>query len=227
MCSQMIATLDDNVAGKNSSDKIVSTDSTIKSFRDAQTALSSRKSITLPCRSNLLWIATDGSVKNRDIGATLYVSRNDNLPGFFSAKLRKHQVTWLPREVEAWSIAAAVKHFSPYIIKSDQQACVLTDSKPCVQAIDKLCRSKFSVSPRVTSFLTTVSRYQVSIKHLAGSANIPSDFASRNAPDCDQSNCQICNSYQICLESHSSRVPRSPTCPLPPFTRHATFNEGY
>ena len=69
---------------------------------------------------------------------------------------------------------------------------MLTNSKPCVQTIDKLCRGEFSASPRVTSFLTTVSRYQVSLQHLAGEANLPSDFTSRNAPYCNEPNCQIC-----------------------------------
>ena len=45
----------------------------------------------------------------------------------------------------------------------------------------------------MTSFLTTVSRYQVNLQHLAGKANLPSDFTSRNAPDCSEPNCQICN----------------------------------
>ena len=100
---------------------------------------------------------------------------------------------WLPCEVEVLSISAAVKHFSPYIIQSKHTACVLTDSKPCVQAIEKLCRGQFSASPRVTSFLSTVSRYQVTVQHVKGSANIPSDFSSRNAPDCNEPNCQICS----------------------------------
>ena len=91
------------------------------------------------------------------------------------------------------SIAASIKHFSPFIIQSPHPTTVLTDSKPCVQEIDKLCRGEFSVSPRVTSFLTTVSRYQVNLQHLAGKANLPSDFTSRNAPDCSEPNCQICN----------------------------------
>ena len=51
-----------------------------------------------------------------------------HLAGFFSAKLRKHQVTWLPCEIEALCIAAAVKHFSAYIIQSTQRTCVLADS---------------------------------------------------------------------------------------------------
>ena len=125
----------------------------------------------------------------------MYVTRHDHLhlAGFYSAKLRKHQVTWLPCEVEALSIAATVKHYSPFIIQSKHRACVLTDSQPCVQAINKLCKGEFSASPRVTSFLTTVSRYQVSLQHLAGNANLPSDFASRNAPDCTENQCQICS----------------------------------
>ena len=77
----------------------------------------------------------------------MYVSRTSqlHLAGFFSAKLRKHQVTWLPCEVEALSIAASVKHFSPFIIQSPHPTTVLTDSKPCVQAIDKLCRGQAHV----------------------------------------------------------------------------------
>ncbi|VDI74272.1 Hypothetical predicted protein [Mytilus galloprovincialis] len=75
---------------------------------------------------------------------------------------------------------------------SKLQANVLTDSKPCVQGFEKLCRGEFSASPRVTSFLSVVSRYQVSVNHLSGRANIPSDFASRNAPVCTEPNCQVC-----------------------------------
>ena len=33
----------------------------------------------------------------------------------------------------------------------------------------------------------------MSIQHLAGSATLPSDFASRNAPDCNAPHCQICS----------------------------------
>ena len=69
----------------------------------------------------------------------------------------------------------------------------MTDSKPCVQTFEKLFRGEFSASPRVTSFLSTASRYQVNIRHLAGSSNVPSDFASRKAPECNQPRCQICS----------------------------------
>ena len=126
---------------------------------------------------------------------TLYVLRDQklHLARYFIAKFKKHQASWLPCEIEALSIAAAVKHFAPYIIQSKSNSCVLTDSKPCVQAFDKLCRGQFSSSPRVTSFLSSVSRYQVVLLHLAGSANLPSDFASRYAPACHDPLCQVCS----------------------------------
>ena len=58
---------------------------------------------------------TDGSVVKHGTGATQYVTRNDKLSmaGFFSAKLEKHQVTWLPCKIEALSIAASVKSAAP------------------------------------------------------------------------------------------------------------------
>jgi hypothetical protein len=57
----------------------------------------------------------------------------------------------------------------------------------------KLCRGEFSTSPRVSTFLSTISRYQVLVQHIAGASILPSDFASRNAPDCRDMACQVCN----------------------------------
>jgi hypothetical protein len=107
-----------------------------------------------------LWIVTDGSVTRHGFGATLYGMRKNKLrlAGLFSAKLRRHQVTWLPCEIESLSIGAAIKHYSPYIVQSSKTSWVLTDSKPSVQSVQKLYRGEFSASPRVTSFLFNVSR---------------------------------------------------------------------
>jgi hypothetical protein len=171
----IIAPLESAIAGQQSCDKIKWSDALSQQFKFAQSSLANNKSITLRKQSDKRWIVTDCSVTKRGIGATLYVSRHQTLllAEFFSTKLRKHQVNWLPCEIEALSIAAAVKNFSPFIIQSHHPACILTDSKPCVQAIDKLRRGEFSASPRVTSFLSIVSRYQADIQHLAGSANVP------------------------------------------------------
>ena len=63
---------------------------------------------------------------------------------------------------------------------------MLTDSKPRVQAYEKLHHGEFS------TFLSTVSRYQASVRHVSGSAILPADFASRNAPPCEDDVCQVC-----------------------------------
>ena len=194
-CASLLSPLEGATAGLQSSDPIVWTDDLHDALQSAQSALLSNRVITLPRPSDQLWIVTDAAVKSHGIGSTLYVTRDNklHLAGFFSAKLRGRQSTWLPCEVEALAIAVSIKHFSPYIIQSHHKPCILTDSKPCVQAFEKLCRGEFSASPRVTTFLSAVSRYQASVRHLSGSENVPSDFASRNAQACTTPSCQICS----------------------------------
>ena len=90
--------LEDAIFGLQSADKVTWSDTLREQFNHAQQRLSMRASITLPRPTDQLWIVTDGSAVTRHgIGATLYVSRDNkiHLAGFFSAKLRKHQVAWL------------------------------------------------------------------------------------------------------------------------------------
>ena len=197
-CSSYLSPLDETTAGKQSQDHISWSDELLQSFQKAQSALQTNRTIVLPQASDQLWIVTDAGIRNHSIGATLYAYRHDTLrlAGFFSAKLQKRQVLWLPCEVEALAIAIAIKHFSPYIVQSKHKPCILTDSKPCVQAYEKLCRGEFSVSPRVSTFLSAVSRYQGSVQHIAGATNLPSDHASRNAPECNDPSCQVCSFVQ-------------------------------
>ncbi len=70
--------------------------------------------------------------------------------------------------------------------QSSEQVNVLTDNKPWVQAYQKLCRDKFFTSSRVWTFLTAVSRFHISVRHLKGDADLPSDFSCRNATPCQQ-----------------------------------------
>ena len=64
-CSQLIAPLDTAIAGLQSQDRVPWTDELFKHFSNAQEALTSHKSITLPQPSDQLWIVTDGSVSKR------------------------------------------------------------------------------------------------------------------------------------------------------------------
>ena len=148
-CSQLLAPLDQIISGKESCDTILWTDTSLVHFHAAQNALREHKSIALPRPSDQLWIVTDGSVAKSGIGATLYVNRDSKvqLAGSFSAKLRKHQVTWLPCEIEALSIAASIKHFSPYIIQSVQPKCLLTEHQAMCTGSSKIVSWRIFCQP--------------------------------------------------------------------------------
>ena len=113
------------------------------------------------------------------------------LAGYFNAKRKSYQDAWLPCEAEALCIGVSVKFFAPYIIQSNHQTTILTDSKACVQASQKLRKGLFSVSPRISTFLSSLSRYKVDVQHIAGKNNIFVDFASRNPIVCEGP-CQVC-----------------------------------
>ena len=129
-CSDVVDPLECTLTGLQSNDKLLWNENLTLKFTTAQEHLSRHKSIVLPCPSDTLWIVADGSVTKRGLGTTLYVSRAGrlHLAGLYSGRLLKHQLTWLPCEVEALSIAAAVKYFSPFIIQSSHPMTVLTDS---------------------------------------------------------------------------------------------------
>ena len=98
-------------------------------------------------------------------------------------------------------------HYSPYIIQSSHVTSVLSDSQPCVDAFQKLCRGEFSLSARVTTFLSIISRYQCDLKHISGVDNPLSDYQSRNAVACDIPTCQICT-FVSRMESSAVRSVR-------------------
>ena len=183
-------------AGKKSSDKLAWIDDLVSAFCAAQKALStSTKSIASPQPDDKLWIVNDGAVRQPGIASTLYVMRQGKpVP---AAKLNHNQKYWLTCEIEALAISASINHFTLYNIQSSLHVCILTDSKPCVQAYEKLCRVSFSASPRISTFLSIVSRYQASIRHIRGIHNALSDFASRHPIEYHDKRCQICSFCQI------------------------------
>lgn len=199
--SDVLSPLEDTIAGKEKLEKIHWSDSLLTSFKLSQKQLANAKVITIPRTDDHLQVVTDAS--KTGMAATLFVVRNNKplVAGFFNAKLRKHQVQWLPCELEALCIGAAVKHFGAEIVNSNHKALVLTDSRPCVQSYEKLCRGEFSSSSRVATFLSIVSRFHVQLAHISGSDNVLVDYASRNPLECNNPDCQICKFIQQLEES--------------------------
>ena len=191
-CARHLDALEASIAGKQKNDKISWSDSLTQSYRSSQEALKTVSAITLPTRNDSLTLVHDGSQVG--IGSVLYMKRGDNIKvgGYFSAKLKQHQLRWYPCEIEALSIAVSATHFGPYIRQSIHCTQILTDNRPCVQAWDKMRRGQFSTSARVATFMSTLSEFNVEVQHISGKLNIPSDFLSRNPLSCDSSNCQIC-----------------------------------
>ena len=202
--ASLLSPLEAMVVGKVSkSAKIEWKDEQLLSFQKAQKALKHTDTIVLPKPDDILWIVTDAASTPGAIGATLYAVRGEKtlLGGFYNAKLPKFQQKWLPCEQEGIAIGMALKHFSPLIIQSSHKPCILTDSKPCVDAVEKLSRGEYSASARLTTFLSSVSRYQAVVKHISGVANTTSDFISRNPVPCDTPSCQICKFIRQSMEA--------------------------
>ena len=186
--------LEDLVAGKESCDKLTWNDELVKAFKSAQKALMNPKTITLPHPNDQLILISDGCNSLPAVGATLFVKRNDNLRigGYFSAKIHKYQIPWLPCEIEALGINLAINSFAHVIRESKHTTKFLTDSKPCVQAYEKLSKGGFSLSPRISSFLMNLNAHNVAIEHVKGSSIKMTDFSSRNPVLCTDSSCQVC-----------------------------------
>ena len=199
--SEKLEPLEEAVAGKGPAENVEWSDALHGSFKQAQDHLETAEAITIPRKDDKLLIITDAS--STGMGAGLYVLRGgkQEIAGYFSARYKKHQRTWMPCEWEALSISTAIMYFAPYLVNSPHQTLVLTDSLPCVQAFNRLRKGQFSSSSRVTTFLAALCRFNVHLSHVKGSENIYADFASRNAAECNNDRCQVCKYVQESSES--------------------------
>ena len=124
----------------------------------------------------------------------MFVLRSERklVAGFFSVKLKLHQLDWEPCEHEALAITAGMSHFAPYVRESLRPLQVLTDNKPCVQAFTKLRKGQFSASARISTFLSCLSVHNVILYHLKGENNLSGDFGPCHPQECSDGFCQMC-----------------------------------
>lgn len=133
------------------------------------------------------WTVTDGSVKGRGIGTSIYMTRN-NTP--YIARLCRvtqgeRQMTRLPCDVWFLSIAVATSHCRSFLIQSEHKACILIWSKLCGPAFGKFCQGVFTVCPHSCKWevhSTSCLDFQMSFQ----------DFDLSYANDCVEPTCQIC-----------------------------------
>ena len=190
--AEILRPLEEAVGGKQSSDKIDWSEELLNSFNKSKEQLKKIKPITLPRREDQLHIITDAS--SVGIAGTLFIVRDKKpiIAGYYNAALKGNQAKLVPCELEALAISCSLKHFSPLIIQSLARTRIYTDSRPCCLAHKNLMKGKFSSSPKVTTFLSMATRFNVELLHISGSSNIFSDFASRNPVECTSINCSVC-----------------------------------
>ena len=192
--ASLAAPFEDAIKGLQGAQLITWSPELKNAFSTLQSSLKNPQILTIPCPADMLIMTVDASPLNNGISSTLFIRRAGNrlLAGFFSMKMKDHQIRWMPCEHEALAIAGGINHFAPYIRENQHPMQVLSDSKPCVQAYDKLCKGSFSASARVSTFLTTLATHNVTLQHLSGKQNASSDYASRHPQSCYDAGCQIC-----------------------------------
>merc|ERR1712218_126913 len=86
-----------------------------------------------------------------------------------------------------------LRHFTPWIVESENFTEHHTDNQACVQAWARLKKGAHSNSARISSFLSELSMLPVNITYKPGKDMHTSDFASRNPVKCQTpESCQIC-----------------------------------
>ena len=170
----------------------------------------------------------------------------------FIVLLTRIMLCWMPCEHEALAISTSTTHFGPFITESIHPTKIWTDSKPCKEAHDRLRNVYFSTSARISTFLSTLSTYNVTMEHLKGTCNKSSDYSSRNPQECLDKECQIykfvyeqttatCQIHSVwhivrCLENAiyqssgmeicSTRMQNPVPCICPLDTRNKTCQKG-
>ena len=93
--STMLGPLEEATTGKESASKIHWSELLKYTFKKVQSQLGNNQAITIPMASDKLWLVTDVAKMSGGLAATLYITRGDRryLSGFFSAKMRKPQLT--------------------------------------------------------------------------------------------------------------------------------------
>ena len=118
--ASLLSPLEDFLNGLQGAQKIRWSPELLDHFKRAQNALKDFRTLTIPIPSDMLVMTVDASLLNKGLAATLFSCRNEkrHISGFYSFKLKSRHQTWLPFELEALAITAAVEHFSPYIRES-------------------------------------------------------------------------------------------------------------
>ena len=137
---QVLAPLEEAVAGKNSNDLVIWTNSLAQCFKEANSHLRHAHTIYLPHPTDQLVIKTDAASLVPGIGHTIYAVKNDKLVPvrFHSSRLKDQCAKWQPCKIERLSVATAINAEYNLLRESKHPILILADSKPVADTIKKI-----------------------------------------------------------------------------------------
>ena len=183
---------------KDSKDKITWTTDLNLAFQAAKDNIANIKEVYLPHPNDQLIIITDGARTPPGVGFVLQARDSNNkvrTVRHYSVKLKPHHIKWTPCEIESVAFGTAIEAFYDIIKESTKPVIICPDSKPVCDATNLLKKGKFSLSPRIQTFLNNMGKVSCDIQHISGKSgqNQIADFQSRNTTLCKSEICQLCN----------------------------------
>ena len=187
------------IGSRGSSEKVTWTDELEKAFNEVKKAIANPEAIVIPRPDDKLVTSSDFSKQMGAVGGMLTIIRKNKdgseskfLGGFFSVKLSDGRSLWFPCDGEALATKLVLEFFAHYIRENVNETLHLTDSMPVVQAWKKLTTGRFSTSPKITTFLSTLATLPVRVEHRPGSHMLLADHASRHPPEPCKGECDTC-----------------------------------
>ena len=183
---------------KDSKDTITWTNELKMAFQNAKDNIVNIKEVYLPHPDDQLLIITDGARTPPGVGFVLQAKDkkgNIRTVRHYSVKLKPHHIKWSPCEIESVAFGTAIEAFYDIIKESTKPVIICPDSKPVCDATNLLKKGKFSLSPRIQTFLNNMGKISCEVQHISGKSgqNQIADFQSRNTPTCKAEICQLCN----------------------------------
>ena len=183
---------------KDSKDIIIWTTELKQAFQIAKDHISNIREVYLPHPEDQLIITTDGARNPPGIGFVLQArdqQNNTRTVRYYSVKLKPHHIKWSPCEIESVAFGTAIEAFYEIIKEAKKPVIICPDSKPVCDATKLLQKGKFSLSPRIQTFLNNIGKINCEVQHVSGKSgqNHVADFQSRNTPTCNAEICQLCN----------------------------------
>ena len=189
----------DKITGdKDSKDTVTWTNELNQAFQNAKDHVANIKEVYLPSPSDQLIIITDGARNPPGVGFVLQAKDQTGkmrTVRHYSVKLKPHHIKWTPCEIESVAFGTAIEAFYDIIKESTKPVIVCPDSKPVCDATKLLQKGKFSLSPRIQTFLNNMGKVSCEVQHISGKSgqNQIADFQSRNTTECHAEVCQLCH----------------------------------